>query len=357
MHKDRSHARPDARVRNPGTQPRAVKGLYDAKALAKAHPKTFFVPTDAQIKKLKPGDFVKIARNHERFWVRLTGWVGKKWHGTVTNDLINNDDLRYGDCVFFTKKNIYDVLPASKMKKLQKNPAKKKRVKSHPDWAETWLAAFVDAAGEGADCETAKAIAWAKVKRETNPSSARARRGASSRKGRRRGIGVVPPPRKGKPSTWKMTPTGRYRARLGSLPDKWKQEWVRRYKAALKKQQTRKDLSDAQQKTIAAKQAWDAIKKQGCRISKSARPSARKAVYVPPNKRARDRDKYQGWVCPEWESTEKAREKIIKETIRESERAEKREKSRRKKQEREMKRRKKERERARKMAQEMSKDQ
>lgn len=314
--KDRSHARPDA-VRNPGTQPRAVKGLIDAKALAKKHPNTFFVPKDALVKKLKPGDFVKVARNNERFWLRLTGWVGKRWHGTVANHLINNDDLAHGDAIFFTKKNIYDVLPASKVK----NPGKPKTSKTKRDLAETWLESFVEAAGSGADCETAKAIAWAKVKRVSNPRS-----------------------------TWKMTPTGRYRARLGSLPDKWKSEWVRRYKSALKKQQTRKGLNESQQKTIAAKQAWDAIKKQGCRLPKSVRPSARKSVYKSPNKRARDRSKYQGWVCPEWESTEKAREKIIKDTIRESEQVEKRERARRKKQEREIKRRQKLREDARKRA-------
>ena len=116
---------------------------------------------------------------------------------------------------------------------------------------------------------------------------------------------------------------------MGTLPDKWKLEWVRRYKSSLKTQEKRTDLSSDQQKTIAAKAAWDAVKKQGCRLSSSARPDPRRAVYVPPNKRARDRDKkYQKWVCPEWDSTEQAREKVLGEIRREAKAVERRERKR-----------------------------
>ncbi len=204
----------------------------------------------------------------------------------------------------------------------------------HEDLQEQWLCSFCEAAQKGADEGTAKAIAWAKVRcqRQGNPAVASPGRAKKSGgKKRRHGIGVVPPPKKGRPSTWKMTPTGRFRARLGSLPDKWKREWVRRYKAALKKQEMRTDLKEHQQKTIAAKQAWDAIKKQGCRISTAARPARGKAVYVAPNKRARDRDEFSGWICPEWEETEAARKKMESEVIRESERIEKRERVKQKK--------------------------
>ncbi len=203
-------------------------------------------------------------------------------------------------------------------------------VPTYAGWEEDWLEAFVTAAQKGAGAGTSQAIAWAKVcsKRVRNPAVAEARETAGKR-GRRARLGIVPPPRKGKPTTWRPTPSGAYRARLGTLPEKWKQEWVRRYKSALRKQERRKDLSDAQQKTIAAKQAWDAIKKQGCRLSKSARPRPRKSEYVPPNKRARDRDKkYQGWICPEWESTEQARQKVIEEVRREAKGVEQRERKR-----------------------------
>jgi len=111
---------PLALVRNPGGHPRAVKGLVNAKLMAKEHPETFFVPSDAEIKRVKPGDFVKLARNDERFWVRVTGWVGKKWHGTVANELICNDDLPYGSSIYFTKKNIYDVMRQGVLAKLKR---------------------------------------------------------------------------------------------------------------------------------------------------------------------------------------------------------------------------------------------
>ena len=202
---------------------------------------------------------------------------------------------------------------------------------NYAGWEEDWLEAFVSAAQKGADMGTSQAIAWAKVcsKRVRNAAVAEARETAGKKRARRTRLGIVPPLRKGKLSTWRPTASGAYRARLGTLPEKWKREWVRRYKSALKTQEKRGDLSVDQQKTIAAKQAWDAIKKQGCRLSKTVRPQPRKAVYVPPNKRARDRDKkYQGWICPEWESTEQARKKIIEEVRREAKGVEQRERRR-----------------------------
>lgn len=90
-------------------EPRAIKGLVDAGKMARLYD-TFSVPSDAAIKKVKPGDYVKVARNNERFWLRVDGYIGRKWHGTVDNVLLYNDDLSLGDRVFFYKKNIYDVM-------------------------------------------------------------------------------------------------------------------------------------------------------------------------------------------------------------------------------------------------------
>ena len=109
---DRDHARPNPpkrRSRRNG-KPREVKGLVNARLLAFEFPETFEVPSDATIKKLEPGDFVKLSRNNERFWVRVDGFVGRRWHGTVDNKLKNQDDLDFGDSIFFMKKNIYDTL-------------------------------------------------------------------------------------------------------------------------------------------------------------------------------------------------------------------------------------------------------
>lgn len=96
------------RVRKAKGRPRDVKGLVNARLLAFEFD-TFEVPSDSQIRKLKPGDLVKVARNAERFWVRVDGYVGRKWHGTVSNQLANSDDLKYGDSIYFSRKNIYDL--------------------------------------------------------------------------------------------------------------------------------------------------------------------------------------------------------------------------------------------------------
>ena len=97
-----------ARPRKAKARPRTVKGLVNARLLAFEFD-SFEVPSDSEIRKLKPGDFVKVARNGERFWLRVDGYVGRKWHGTVSNKLVLNDDLKYGESIYFTRKNIYDL--------------------------------------------------------------------------------------------------------------------------------------------------------------------------------------------------------------------------------------------------------
>lgn len=98
------------RTKRASGHPRAIKGLVNARLLSLEFD-TFETPTDAQIKKLKPGDFVKVSRNGERFWIRVDGYIGRKWHGTVSNNLDpdSNPDLNLGDSIFFMRKNIYDL--------------------------------------------------------------------------------------------------------------------------------------------------------------------------------------------------------------------------------------------------------
>ena len=173
--------------------------------------------------------------------------------------------------------------------------------------------------------------------RKNNPATAAAVTKAPKGKKRRR-LYAVPPLRKGRPSTWRKTKTGKHRARLGSLPDKWRSEWVRVYKRQYESIRKRSDLNDNQAKTVAAMSAWETIKKMGCRLPKSARPSPAKGAAAPPNKRSRDREKRQSWVCPEWETTEKARAKVVEEVRKESEGVARRERARRRKEEAAMKR-------------------
>jgi len=108
---DRDHALPSgAPVPNRG-KAKTIRGLLDAKAQHKKHPETFEVPTTAQLKKIKPGDHVKVSRKGERFWVLVTGFEKRRIHGTVDNKLIRNDDLPLGTTIYFQKKNILSYLP------------------------------------------------------------------------------------------------------------------------------------------------------------------------------------------------------------------------------------------------------
>lgn len=92
-----------------GGHPRSIDGLQNAKLLALEHD-TFEVPSESTLKKIKPGDFVKIARNGERFWVKVEGFMKRKIFGSVDNILKLNNDLKLGDKILFQKKHIYDVI-------------------------------------------------------------------------------------------------------------------------------------------------------------------------------------------------------------------------------------------------------
>ena len=62
---------------------------------------------------VKIGDCVKIVRNHERFWVKVTQMKrtskGKvRVYGTIDNNLVNNPTLKYGDEIDFLVDKIVD---------------------------------------------------------------------------------------------------------------------------------------------------------------------------------------------------------------------------------------------------------
>lgn len=88
---------------------RKLTDLGDARRLAIEH-ETFSVPTQAQIRRLKVGDSVQLERNGERFWVGLSGYIGKVHHGKVLHSaLTRNRDLAPGDVIDFHSRNIYDI--------------------------------------------------------------------------------------------------------------------------------------------------------------------------------------------------------------------------------------------------------
>ena len=81
--------------------------LADAAKLARKH-KAFKRPTPSQIRKVKPGAFVKVNVNGERIWLLVTGYEKRRYHGAVAN-LAADPRLDLGTRIYFQKRNIYSV--------------------------------------------------------------------------------------------------------------------------------------------------------------------------------------------------------------------------------------------------------
>lgn len=77
--------------------------LIDARKRSKKHT-SFRVPHDASIKTIGIGDYVKVGLSGERVWVKVTGYVGRKYHGIISNG------AHKGVTTFFQKKNIMDII-------------------------------------------------------------------------------------------------------------------------------------------------------------------------------------------------------------------------------------------------------
>lgn len=193
-------------------------------------PDTVDVPS---LSKLKVGDMVKISRNGERFWVKVVGFQRTKIHGAVANDLIFNEDLPQGTQIVFYKKHIFEHA--------DQNPKKKDNKK---------------------DKEPRNFKVSRLPKRQYDKSK----------------------------STWMPTPTGRYRARLGTLPEYYQNMWAREYRRILRALKPN-NITEDQKKTIASRMAWKRVKDEGCKL--------------PTQKRSRDRDKDQRWICLESQSVRK----------------------------------------------------
>jgi hypothetical protein len=87
-----------------------LKTAIDAQEMAKKYPITFEAPTQAVLNRIKKGKHVKVAYNQERFWILVTKVVGDTVIGTVDNDLVLRQDIKYGDLVSVQKNQVYDVM-------------------------------------------------------------------------------------------------------------------------------------------------------------------------------------------------------------------------------------------------------
>lgn len=78
--------------------------------MALLHGETFEAPGPMVLARIAPGDLVKVCRNDERFWVKVTNVQGDVLTATVDNDLFRNDDLPYGRAVFIERRHIYNYI-------------------------------------------------------------------------------------------------------------------------------------------------------------------------------------------------------------------------------------------------------
>lgn len=86
--------------------------FVNAQQMALDYPSTFEAPTKKEMASVKTGSWVKICANQkERFWVSVIMVTPNEIIGVVDNDLVCTDDhgLKLGDCVSFTKENIYQI--------------------------------------------------------------------------------------------------------------------------------------------------------------------------------------------------------------------------------------------------------
>ena len=85
--------------------------LVDGIEQNKLHPETFWIPSEADIKKIKIGDIVKVACSGERFWTQVEEMDGENFVAKIDNDLVKSDEhgLYFDDLISFKAKNIINI--------------------------------------------------------------------------------------------------------------------------------------------------------------------------------------------------------------------------------------------------------
>lgn len=88
--------------------------FVNAQQMHRDHPESFYVPSDAELASIAPGDSVKVCTGLERFRVTVTKATKTRLTGTVDNDLVCTDEhgLFYGDTLSFARENVYDIWKA-----------------------------------------------------------------------------------------------------------------------------------------------------------------------------------------------------------------------------------------------------
>lgn len=109
------------------------KGLVDAQAMERKHPKTFEAPSKDELDAVTQGDYVKAAvkiggkgnPNAERMWFQVLETKGKTFRTQLHSipGWVDVHGLSYGDKVEIPRKSVYEVLPST-----EANPAKPPRL-------------------------------------------------------------------------------------------------------------------------------------------------------------------------------------------------------------------------------------
>lgn len=117
--------------------------LDDPRPVARSAPYTFFMPTEAEVASLVPGDLAKlIFRSHpeslewggERMWVEVIAWDGAAGTGRLDNKPFDMPQLKLGAIIAFSAYHVISVQ--------HEDPAKTERFRTdHREW---WDRCLVD---------------------------------------------------------------------------------------------------------------------------------------------------------------------------------------------------------------------
>ena len=100
--------------------------IIDGVERAAQNPNTFQIPTAKQVRRLRPGDIVKLIFSadaetgyvEERLWVQITSRRGRRIVGVIDSQPMVTPDAARGDRVHFDARNIIDVWDESKREAL-----------------------------------------------------------------------------------------------------------------------------------------------------------------------------------------------------------------------------------------------
>jgi hypothetical protein len=92
-----------------------ILDLVDAEAMARDNPQTFIVPEAARLDAVRPGWYLRVCRNNERFWVIVNRIQNGAFVGGIANRLVFADNLSFnmGTVIRVERRHVYAVLSAS----------------------------------------------------------------------------------------------------------------------------------------------------------------------------------------------------------------------------------------------------